>query len=490
MMKKRVFLAFDTSDQYMATLIRRVLEKWFGDAIEVTFSPEFTFGTPWRNELHSAMRSGDVLLGVCTPHSIKNPWLHFEAGAFFGRGAHVIPLVSGNLGRDSLPAPLNDFQAPRLDSEADMAKLARDLATYLELPQPMAAAESARSFIPLVDMGVPEETAQEVRNLLEVYNLKPSERTRQILAHSSSPFRLAIDDVIVLFVAPGWSGLQRNDLRCSIGDRRVFDPQVARVAHEHRMTREDRDRNGEKLALVRIDPLMTDREWLRLCFEEMRYFDCDGPRRALWVGDSPSDFAKESYLGKPIPEGIPTPLACVHGVLVTRDGYLVLGIRRKAAKSDFPENDDRLCVTFEEQMRPEDGDVHGTMIRGIKEEAGIAGIDAVCIQVVAIHYESSFSSVCPVAVARLECTAAELSQSVCLKAKDHEWDPVFVEDKSEVLRTLLGSETMSWGDLKATHFLDAFSPRPTYRWHGSSRFRLLAYLAMRDGIGRLLKDVA
>ena len=300
--------------------------------------------------------------------------------------------------------------------------------------------------------------------------------------------RLAIDDAIVLFVAPGWSGLARNTLSCSIGGKRAFDSEVAHVAYEHRMTREDRDRNGEKLGLVRLDPLMTDRQWLRLEFEEMRYFDFEGPRRALWIQDEPTDFANKFYLGKDIPEEIPTPLACVQGVIVTRDDFLVLGIRRRATKSDFPEYDDRLCVTFEEQMRPDDGDVHGTMKRGLKEEAGIGEVEDAQIEVIAVHYESSFSAVCIVAVVRLECTSHELSQSVLLEAKDHEWDPIFVHDDLQELRPLLKEESVAWKELGATHFLKAFTPLPSYRWHGSSRFRLFAHLAMQYGIGRLLRE--
>ena len=329
---------------------------------------------------------------------------------------------------------------------------------------------------------------RQVRNLLEAYSLEPWSRTRRVLRSSPSPYRLAIDDAIVLFVAPGWSGLARNTLSCSIGGKRAFDSEVAHVAYEHRMTREDRDRNGEKLGLVRLDPLMTDRQWLRLEFEEMRYFDFEGPRRALWIQDEPTDFANKFYLGKDIPEEIPTPLACVQGVIVTRDDFLVLGIRRRATKSDFPEYDDRLCVTFEEQMRPDDGDVHGTMKRGLKEEAGIGEVEDAQIEVIAVHYESSFSAVCIVAVVRLECTSHELSQSVLLEAKDHEWDPIFVHDDLQELRPLLKEESVAWKELGATHFLKAFTPLPSYRWHGSSRFRLFAHLAMQYGIGRLLRE--
>lgn len=484
---KRVFLAFDSADEHLAGLIRGLLANWFGHGLEVTYSPQFAFGTRWREELGSAMQSGHLLLALCTAHSISNRWVHFEAGAFFGRGALVIPIVSGNLAREELPPPLNDFQGPRLDSVSDMVKLANQLAAHLEVKLCGNPAESANELRPLADLGVPEKIEAPFRSLLEVYNLKPWEKARQVLAASPSPFRLAIDDAIALFIAPGWSGLTRGQTPCSVGARRWFDPQVARAALAHQMTREDKDDNREKLALVRIDPLMTDRERLRLSFEQMRYFDYEGPRRALWTGDTPTEFASAFYLGKLIPEGIPTPLAAVQVVLVTADDYLALGIRRRAARSDFPEYDDRLGVTFEEQMRPGDGDVHGAVIRGLEEEAGIGDIEPARIQVLAVHYEASFTSVCPVAVARLRSTAAEVSYSVQFKAKDHEWDPVFVKDESNVLLGLLRLQDIPWEKLGAVHFLHEFSPQASYRWHGSSRFRLFAYLAMKDGIGRLLK---
>lgn len=336
---------------------------------------------------------------------------------------------------------------------------------------------------------VPRTTEDEFVSFVDSSGLRPWRKAKVVLSRAETSYRLAIDDAIALFIAPDWSGIPRHKIACSIGDNREFDAELTRIAAEHREARDDKDDNGQKLALIGITPLLVkDREHLRVSLQQMLYFDYEGPRRAVWNDDEPTEFGERYFLGKLIPDEIPTPLAVVQPVLTTADGYLVLGIRRKDVESDFPEYNDRLCVTFEEQMRPSDMDVHGTVIRGLEEEAGITGVDPDGILLISIHYEASYASVCPTAVYKLRCGTEELQQSINLKARDHEWDPIFVPDNLQMLKALLSMREVSWDELSPRHHMGEFSPLPTYRWHGSSRLRLLAYTAMKYGIKSVLED--
>lgn len=232
---------------------------------------------------------------------------------------------------------------------------------------------------------------------------------------------------------------------------------------------------------------MTDRDHLRLSFEGMRYFDYEGPRRALWLGDTPTEFAVKHYLGKLIPEEIPTPLVCVHTILVTADNqHLVFGLRRKANKPDVYDN--HLCVGFEEQMSPEDEDLFGTVKRGLRQETGIRTISDSRIQLLAIGLEASFFSIAFVALAHLECDTETLHRSIEFEAEDHEWDALFVPNDTKHLTKVLKSRLPKFTELNARHWLN-FNPLPEYEWHGTSRFRLFSYLANKEGIGRLIKAV-
>lgn len=481
----KLFVAFDTGDELTATAIVSVLRGWFGSELEITFSPEFAFGDDWRERLRDAMQTGDALLAVCTRQSLINRWIHFEAGAFFGRGKRVIPITVGGLKPQELPEPLNTFQAPNLELASDVVKFARQIADAAGLASPPDAASAADSLRAAPNTGLPEREEDRLKTIGTSLRLEPNARATLVLSSASYPYRIAIDDIIVLYASPGWQGHTRRDVVSSTRGPRRFHPDVAKVAQEHQETRADKDDNKPKLALVKIDPFMSDRDHLRLEFEEMRYFDCEGPRRALFGGDVPTTFAQQFYLGCEIPEQIPTPLACVHTILVTAGKkHLVLGLRRKAAKADFYDN--HLCVGFEEQMSPEDEDIIGTVKRGLKQEAGIQNLPDERIELLAIGLEASFFSIAVLAIAWLDCDAEALHRSIQFEATDHEWDALFVPNDTDFLRKLLASPLPKWSDLNAAHFL-TFSPRQEYEWHGTSRARLFAYLARKEGIGRLLK---
>lgn len=480
-----LFVAFDTGDELTATSIVNVLREWFGSSVNITFSAEFAFGENWRRRLDKDMQKGDALLAVCTRRSLENRWIHFEAGAFHGRGKRVIPVTVGGLRPEELPEPLNAFQAPNLELASDLVRFAKEIANLAGLPNPPHAVHALDAIRAVPTTGVPQNEEDRMGTIWTSLGLESNARAKVVLASTSYPYRLAIDDFIVLYASPGWQGHQRRDvISCSTGPR-MFHPNVARVASEHREARPDKDDNKPKLALVQIDPFLSDRDHLRLQFENMHYFDFEGPRRALFKGDAPTTFAQEFYLGREIPEEIPTPLACVHTILVTGDQkHLVLGLRRKAAKPDFYDN--RLCVGFEEQMSPEDEDFIHTVKRGLKQEAGIQSLSDDRIELLAIGLEASFFSIALLAVAWLDCDAEALHRSIQFKATDHEWDALFVPNDKIFLRNLLATPLPEWSALTATHFL-TFTPLPEYEWHGTSRVRLFAYLARKEGIGRVLR---
>jgi len=480
----KLFIAFDTGDKHIAADLVEILRAWFPSGLDVTFSPEFSCGTVWREKLGTAMRDHDALLALCSRRSLANRWIHFEAGAFFGRGKKVIPVIMGRLKPNELPEPLNTFQALNLEIEDDMSRLAEEFATTIGCSPSGVPRDAAKRIRVLSTTGVAETQEKVVSRLLDSVHLSPNRRALEVLAAAHYPYRLAIDDLILLFVSPNWEGLRRCDVVAAIEGSRKFSAEVTRVAREYQEQRPDRDDNKPKLALTQLDPFMTDRDHLRLVFERMRYFDFEGPRRKLFLGDSPTQFARDHYLAKEIPEGVPTPLACVHTVLLTRDAtHLVLGLRRKAAKVDFYVN--HLCIGFEEQMSPEDEDVWGTVKRGLRQEVGIHAVSDDAIELLAIGLEATFFSIAVIAVARLNVSPEELHRSIQTRAEDHEWDALFIPNDTLQLACILGQQLPRWTELGLSHFLQ-FTPFEEYEWHGTSRARLFAFLARQEGIGRLM----
>jgi hypothetical protein len=330
-------------------------------------------------------------------------------------------------------------------------------------------------------LAAPRSNAEEVFNALR---LTPNARAQAVLQEATCPYRAAIDDFIFVYVGNGWAGHRMEEVSSVIQGRLTFEPEVKRVAREYRETRPDKVSNMDKLALVDLIPYSSDRRVLQLIFQEMRYFDFEGPRRALYEGDSaiPTSFARKFYFGKDIPAKIPTPLTCVHIVLVL-NGHLVLGIRRKAFRADSY-YDNHLCVGFEEQMSPEDLDPFGTVRRGLREEVGIQSVDNRQITLLHIGLEASFFSCAVLALVSLDCEPRELHDSIQLKAKDHEWDPIFVPSDTDYLIRLLKNPAPRWSELEPAHFLK-FAAQQDYKWHGTSRARLFAFLAWREGLDHL-----
>lgn len=492
----KLFISYDTRDELLANSIVEVLRKWFPADIEITYSAEFSGGANWRSDLDNAIHSCLAVLVVCTRRSMESRWVHFEAGAFYGQEKSIIPVTFGGLEFDRSSAPLNLFVTLNLTVASDVTKLAKRIAELAQLKEPPNAASSVNAFQADAKTGLLISDEPQINTLFSSLRLEPNRWAKVVLNNTNFPYRITIDDLIVLYASPGWQGHRKQDLVCEIIDGpRTYDPEVTKVARESQQMRSDKDKNKRKLALVKCDPFMTDRDQLRLVFEPMLYFDFDGPRRMLFEKDLnggltnvPTAFGMRHYFGKEIPAQIPTPLACVHTILVTHDEkHLVLGLRRRDAQADFYDN--RLCVGFEEQMSADDDDVNSTVKRGLKQETGIRNLCDDQIEVLAVGLEASFFSIALIAIVRLDCDAEKLHTSIQLDAEDHEWDALFIPNTSETLLKLLSSQSVKWADLNPTHFLQ-FKPFEDYEWHGTSRARLFSYLANKEGIGRLRKMAA
>ena len=186
----KIIVAFDTGDEDIAKAFVQILRSWFGDSVEITFSPEFAYGSDWRDLLRDALRGNDVLLALCTPRSVGNRWLHFEVGAFFGQAWPVIPVTLRGLRPDDLPEPLNTFQEPNLEVEDDMAKLANEIVNGIEI----RLLDGVRLLDPkrvchvqliLIDLG--EEFVQFVGQLLRLFDGIPVFPVGFVTSHRMAP---------------------------------------------------------------------------------------------------------------------------------------------------------------------------------------------------------------------------------------------------------------------------------------------------------------
>lgn len=125
MEKPIVFISHITEEKELADKFKRLIETNFLGMIEVFVSSDehsVAAGSRWLDNISDSLRNCSVELILCSPKSIKRPWINFEAGAGWVRGIPVIPLCHSGMKPSALPIPLNLLQAATI-SEISSLKL-------------------------------------------------------------------------------------------------------------------------------------------------------------------------------------------------------------------------------------------------------------------------------------------------------------------------------------------------------------------------------
>ena len=113
-----VFVSFADDEKEVALAVGQLLLQSLGN-INVFVSADYSqivAGERWLDRIGEELRAAKVVLLVLSPLSVKRPWINFEAGAAWLRGASVIPLCFGGLTVRTLPKPYGDFQGIQLDA--------------------------------------------------------------------------------------------------------------------------------------------------------------------------------------------------------------------------------------------------------------------------------------------------------------------------------------------------------------------------------------
>ena len=117
-----------------------VLKDWIGTAflgqVEVFVSTvDISSGEQWFRRLEEELTDARVLLVICSPGSVKMPWINFETGACHINGIPVIPICHSGITPDTLPIPLVFFQGLDAKAEDFCIRVMTDLAGHLGYPQ-------------------------------------------------------------------------------------------------------------------------------------------------------------------------------------------------------------------------------------------------------------------------------------------------------------------------------------------------------------------
>jgi hypothetical protein len=118
--KYDVFLSYNMQDRSWVTEFSSALRsagvtRWFD-------AHELKAGERWQEAIEGALRDSRVLVLVITPNSFSRPWTFFELGAAVAGHKRIIPVISGDVDLNSLPALVRKFQFVKESSPVEAAK--------------------------------------------------------------------------------------------------------------------------------------------------------------------------------------------------------------------------------------------------------------------------------------------------------------------------------------------------------------------------------
>jgi hypothetical protein len=131
---KLVFISHITEEAELAKLLSDVIKKSYLGMLDTFVSSDgqsIPSGARWLDTIDKALNDSAIQISLCSPQSIKRPWINFEAGASWIRKIPVIPLCHSGLQKGSLPIPLALLQSADIDNIGDLTGMFSTLTATL-----------------------------------------------------------------------------------------------------------------------------------------------------------------------------------------------------------------------------------------------------------------------------------------------------------------------------------------------------------------------
>lgn len=128
-----VFLSHISEESSEARAIKTSLENALPGLEVFVSAADIHFGDQWLKVIDEAMERAKVILSLCSPGSMRRPWLNFESGSGWSRRIPVIPVCHKGLTKEQLPDPLGIFQAIELVNADSYKQLIERLASEFKL---------------------------------------------------------------------------------------------------------------------------------------------------------------------------------------------------------------------------------------------------------------------------------------------------------------------------------------------------------------------
>ncbi|APQ57702.1 hypothetical protein VK72_02455 [Paenibacillus polymyxa] len=134
MEKPKIFISHITEEKELAKIFKDLISKAFLGLPEVFVSSDsesILIGTKWLDEIDQALKDAEVILLLCSQHSVKRPWINFEAGAGWVKRIPVIPICHTDITPSALPIPLNMLQGIEASNKNGLEKVIKLVGQHL-----------------------------------------------------------------------------------------------------------------------------------------------------------------------------------------------------------------------------------------------------------------------------------------------------------------------------------------------------------------------
>ena len=127
----KILISHVSDEALFALLLKDFIESTFLGQFEVFLSSnsgERGVGDKWLVELDGSLSSADLLLALCSPKSIRQPWIHFEFGCAWTKSMAITCVCHSGLNKVGLPPHLRTFDVLEVEDDDFMEQLFNDLA--------------------------------------------------------------------------------------------------------------------------------------------------------------------------------------------------------------------------------------------------------------------------------------------------------------------------------------------------------------------------
>jgi hypothetical protein len=132
--KKLVFISHITEESDLARILSEEIRSSFLGLFDTFVSSDgesLPAGGRWLDSIDAALTNSAIQISLCSPMSIKRPWINFEASASWIRRIPVVPLCHSGLSKSGLPIPLVMLQGADLENADDLRMVFSELAKLL-----------------------------------------------------------------------------------------------------------------------------------------------------------------------------------------------------------------------------------------------------------------------------------------------------------------------------------------------------------------------